>query len=148
MLPWILSIVYSFRLFLEVKVQLTTQWERRTSVSISAHVIMFDITQLGYVSLKRYMSPLEIEYVTCDMDCHNKYSYFIEQFGNQYLKSANIIDNHVLFPQSGSNFHTVLFPPQRMNHFPNYMHIFYALVPETVFSVGSIITVHNSEINI
>lgn len=77
----------------------------------------------------------EIGYVTCDMDCHNKYSYFIEQFGNQYLKSANLVDNHVLIPQSGSNFHS--FPPKEwaIFQFPNCMHIFYALVPETLFQL-------------
>lgn len=54
-----------------------------------------------------------MEYVTCDMDCRNKYSYFIEQFGNQYLKSASLVDNnHIVFPQSGSNFYAFLFPSE------------------------------------
>lgn len=79
----------------------------------------------------------KIGYVTCDMDCHNKYSYFIEQFGNQYLKSANFVVNHVLFPQNGSRFHTILFLPKEWAIFQssNCMHIFYALVPETFFQL-------------
>lgn len=48
----------------------------------------------------------------CDMDCHNKYSYFIEQFGNQYLKSANLVENHIPFPQNGSNFLMNPLPPK------------------------------------
>lgn len=44
MFPWILSFVYSFSLFLKVKVQFSNQWEISTSVSISTHFTMFDIT--------------------------------------------------------------------------------------------------------
>lgn len=68
------------------------------------------------------------------MECHNKSSYFIEQFGNQYVKSAHLVQNHVPFPPSGSYFHIAL-PPWEWTIFQssNYMHIFYALAPEMLF---------------
>lgn len=148
MLPWILSFVYSFSLFLEVRVQFSNQQEISTSVSISTHFIMFDITQLVCFFKKVPIAP-EIGYVTCDTYCHNKYSYFIEQFGNQYLKSANLVDNHILFPKSVGNFHTILYHPQRMIHFSVfklYAHILHFSARNTI-SVEYIITVCNSEIN-
>ena len=58
-----------------------------------------------------------MDYVTCDMDCHNKYSYFIEQFDNQYLKSANLVDDDVVLPQSGSNFRASLCPSKEWTIF-------------------------------